>query len=238
MSEPTKLDKSTNAFKQFTESRTNMLHMITTLDAKNISTKRVYSEFIAEYSTHGTFGIDSYGFATKLHKLQYDTICEMKRLIDNRIYGEFYKLRKMMITFTSQQIVEPVNVERMNEISNKTSKYPKFKDIVDGDTLYSFDMTTDIFTDIVSLLRLLMTHMDAKHKQLVDSEKRTKRGMNIHNLVSAYRYDTNMLNEKINLYSSYVNTFVSYHTKYVERVVEKITALDLQISTDTVDAGV
>ena len=143
-----------------------------------------------------------------------------------------------MISFTTEQLVESVNLERMSEISNKTSRYPKFKDIVDGDTIYSFDTTTDIFADIVSLLRLLMTHMEARAKQLADSEARTKRGMNIHNLVSAYRYETNVLNEKISLYSRYAETFVSYHTKYVERVAEKITALDSQISTDAVDAGV
>jgi hypothetical protein len=231
-------DELLKSFQTFAGLRENMIENMTALNTKHATMKRVYSEFIAEHSTRGTFGIDSYGFATKLHKLQFDTICEMKRLIDNRIYGEFYKLRKMMIAFASEQIVESVNTERMNEISNKTSKYPKFKDIVDADTLYSFDMTTDIFADIVSLLRILMTHMEAKSKQLADSESRTKKGMNVHNLVSAYRYDTNMLNEKISLFSSYVTTFVSYHTKYVERVVEKVSALDGQISTDTVDAGV
>lgn len=215
-----------------------MIQKITALGAKTVTTKRVYSEFITKYSVDGTFGIDSYGFATKLHKLQFDTISEMKRLIDNRIYGEFYKLRKMILAFALEQIVKSANVERMREISNKTPKYPKFKDIVDADTLYSFDTTKDIFTDIMLLMGLLTAHMETKNKQLTNSEARTKQGMNIHNLVSAYRYDTNMLREKISLYSSYVDTFVSYHTKYVERVVEKITALDAQISTDSVDAGV
>ena len=232
---PDELGKS---FKTFTESRTAMTKSITTLDTKTIATKRVYSEFIATHSTHGTFGIDSYGFANKLHKLQFDTICEMKRLIDNRIYGEFYKLRKMMLEFATQHIVGDVSAERLVEISGKSTKYPKFKDIVDAETLYCFNLTTDIFADIMSLLRLLMSHMEARNKQLEDSEARTKRGMNIHNLVSAYRYETNVLSEKISLYSRYVETFVSYHTKYVARVAEKITALNSQISTDAVDAGV
>jgi hypothetical protein len=217
--------------------RFNMETSITKLDTKTMTTKRVYSEFIATHSTHGTFGIDSYGFANKLHKLQFDTICEMKRLIDNRIYGEFYKLRKMMIDFATQHIVGDVNADRLAEISGKTAKYPKFKDIVDGETIYNFDMTTDIFTDILSLLRLLMNHMETRSKQLADSEARTKRGMNIHNLVSAYRYETNVLNEKISLFSQYAETFIAYHTKYVNRVVEKVTVLDSQISLDAVDAG-
>ena len=238
MSNPIGPDELTSAFKTFTSSRTDMIEKMTALDIKNSATKRIYSEFISGHSTHGTFGIDSYGFATKLHKLQFDTICEMRRLIDNRIYGEFFKLRKVMISFTLDQMVENANMERLNEISNKTSRYPKFKDIVDGDTFYSFDTTTDIFTDIVAILRILVSHMEMKSKQLVDSEANIKKGMNIHNLVSAYRYDTNMLNEKIRLYSSYVDTFVSYHTKYVERVVEKIGTLDSQISTDTIDVRV
>ena len=234
-------DELNQSFKSFTESRTNMVASVETLDTKTIATKRVYSEFIVAHSTHGTFGIDSYGFANKLHKLQFDTICEMKRLIDNRIYGEFYKLRKMMIEFATQHIVGDVNAERLAErlaeISAKSAKYPKFKDIVDGETLYCFNMTSDIFADIVSLLRLLMSHMEARAKQLADSEARTKKGMNIHNLVSAYRYETNVLSEKISLYSRYAETFVSYHTKYVVRVAEKITALDSQIVTDAVDVG-
>jgi hypothetical protein len=207
-----------------------MLESTTKLAEDTAASKKIYTDFIQSHSSStNLFGADSYGFANKIHQLQIDTIHEMIRLVDNRLYGELYKLRRVILAFTSDHVPE-----RVTQVSENSSIYTKYKDIVDSSTTYPFDTTALIFADIVSLVHILDTLCEERSSVLADGEKSTARGMNVHHLVASCRYETNILSEKIVLYRGYIDTFITYHSKYVERISEKVKALETQIQDDLI----
>jgi hypothetical protein len=138
-------------------------------------------------------------------------------------------LRRVILAFTSDHVPE-----RVTQVSENSSIYTKYKDIVDSSTTYPFDTTSLIFADIVSLVNILDTLFRERTSILSDGEKSTARGMNVHHLVASCRYETNILSEKIVLYRGYIDTFIAYHSKYVERISEKVKALETQIRDDLI----
>ena len=67
------------------------------------SIKENYIKFIKKESKH-YFGLDSVHFQNKLIELEYENILKMYNYINNRIYGDYYKLFVLMKTYLKDKL--------------------------------------------------------------------------------------------------------------------------------------
>ena len=68
--------------------------------------KTYYQEFMSRNSDKSMliFGLDSFHFQHKLINFEFDNMRQFFRLVNNRMYGDYYKLLKIMREFISTHI--------------------------------------------------------------------------------------------------------------------------------------
>ena len=110
--------------------------------------KKNYTRYIKK-ERQNYFGLDSFHFQNKIIDIEYDSLIELYHLIDNRIYGDYYKLFVMMVEYLKKNLLND-QYDKIKELSN-LQKYPTYKDL-DNYKKYDFDIINSIHQDLVSII--------------------------------------------------------------------------------------
>lgn len=200
------------------------------LNIKDISKKLIeyYHEFIKEYkSTIFIFGIDSLYFQNKLIENQLDSLLKLYNFILNRIYCEYYKLYKLIITFINENLN---NNEIMNNI-NKRNNFPKYNDL-DIYKVYDFVLIINLQEEINNIFSLLNNVLMEKKQLLSNHNMKKNIGLNIDNFVSTYSFEVVKFEDQIKLFDNYLNFFYNIHFKNLNRFLTKVKLFCTQINND------
>ena len=82
------------------------------------------------------------------------------KMIDNRIYCDYYKLNKSLIKYLLEVI------KNKNLTSNFENKdYPAYKDL-DYNEDYNFELTIEIYNDNIQILELLNNEYNLREKKI------------------------------------------------------------------------
>lgn len=98
--------------------------------------------------------------------------------------------------------------------------------------MYSFDMTTNMFSDIISFILSLIDLSKTHNLELINFEGRGNMGLNIGNFLHTISYKNSILNEQILLFINYCEFFLQLHTKYYTRFITKLKIMFGQINHD------
>jgi hypothetical protein len=164
-----------------------------------------------------TSGLDSFHFQNKLIQLEYDNMKNVFNFIDNRVYCEYYKLHRMLFDFIGKEIKDKAIVDKLL-ITYK--KYPIYKDL-EPTKIYDFNITIEINNTIQNAIEILKDYLSEKKEELSDEKKRSEIGINIHSIIHEQLYNNIILEERINMFENYLNTFNSHHSKYFSRLTIK-----------------
>ena len=82
-------------FDELKSLRLNIKKCIEKIKARNEELKENYKQYIGRESEE-FFGLDSFQFQIRMMKLEYENIYKMYVFLENRIYGDYYKL--LMVT--------------------------------------------------------------------------------------------------------------------------------------------
>ena len=93
--------------------RTNIKKMIEKIKQRSDELKKNYSQYIT-HESDDFFGLDSFQFQIKMMKLEYENIYQMYIFLENRIYGDYYKL----IMVIKNYIVTNLRKKRYKKIKN------------------------------------------------------------------------------------------------------------------------
>ena len=74
--------------------RDSVLNLLTNLDTKVTRLKSIYAELMKTTIQDNNSSLDSFHFQTKLIMLELENSNTIFTIIDNRIYGDYYKLYK------------------------------------------------------------------------------------------------------------------------------------------------
>ena len=150
----------------------------------------------------------------------------MFKIIDNRIYGDYYKLFKILINYLSE------NIKNKNLVSQFENKdYKVYKDLNNLQD-YEFSSTTEIYNDIVQIIDILHTELTEREHKLAMQKIKQESGLNIHTLTSKVNYNNNYLKNHIILFTDNIETFNSFHKRYLIRFLLKTKLFYGQINTD------
>lgn len=215
MEKPTAL----NNFQGVKQLRIDLNHIFDEIDSKLKILIQMYQELIKTHQDRNyTIGMDSFLFQNKLMQMEYDNMKDVFNFIDNRIYGEYYKLHRMLYDFIYKEIKDKSIVDKLS-ISHK--KYPSYKDL-EPTKIYDFHITDEINNTIHNAIQELKEHLSVQKEEMNDEKRRSEMGLNIHSIIHEQLYNNIILEERIHMFENYLNTFISHHSKYFSRLTLKL----------------
>ena len=142
------MDSIKTQFDQIKEVRLKIKQSIAKIDDIKDSIKENYKQYITR-ETQYYFGLDSFHFQNKAIELEHANVLELYHFIDNRIYGDYYKLFSMIVTELKTHLQESQldNVKEIKHLQN----YPIYKDL-EPFKKYDFDLINQIHQDIIVVL--------------------------------------------------------------------------------------
>jgi hypothetical protein len=228
-----RLLKVKNVFDDVKGMRSEIGNLFEGLDARITKLKDVYKDFIKNTNAIKSpdvkpfiFSLDSFYFQTSLLEREFNYLKDYKTIIINRMYGEYYKLFKLINVYVERSHID----NKLNEIL-KNKKYPKYDDLDDSKE-YDFNLIVQVNEDIMNIVNYLINILKEKELALTHYTTNQDYGLNVDNFVSTYNYEVIVLREQINLYEKYLEFFYKVHQKLLRCLIMKINMLEAQITTD------
>tara|TARA_B100001175_G_scaffold223322_1_gene190263 strand:- start:1496 stop:2821 length:1326 start_codon:yes stop_codon:yes gene_type:complete len=215
-----------NNFNDIKNLRQSCINLMKSLAEKIDILKIIYDELLRNNLDETETGLDSFHFQTKLIILELQNNQHMFKIIDNRIYGDYYKLFKILINYISE------NIKNKNLVSQFENKdYKVYKDLNSLED-YEFSSTTEIYNDVIQIIDIFHTELTEREHKLAMQKIKQESGLNIHTLTSKVNYNNNYLKNHIMLFTDNIETFNSFHKRYLIRFLLKTKLFYGQINTD------
>ena len=219
-----------NNFNDIRNLRESIINLMKSLGDKVETLKVIYNELITNNINEMDRGLDSFHFQTKLINLELDNYQKTFKIIDNRIYGDYYKLFKQVSKFLlDSEHMLTINKTILQQYENKD--YEVFKDL-DNIHGYDFDSTCDIYNDIIQIIDILQNELLEREHKLVLQKIKRQSGLYIDNLISNVNYNNNYIKNNIVLFNDNANIFNSFHKTYLTRFLVKTKLFHGQINYD------
>ena len=171
------------------------------------------------------FCLDSFYFQYKTLMIEMDNLARNASSINNRMYGDYYKLYNIILMQTAEA---NINIRGLAE---DFKKYTPYKDL---EPFHEYKMTDIIalHTDILKLVQYLYTHFASKEETISGYTENTRGGMSISSFLHTLGYENTLLREQIALYASYLTFFHTSQKGYLVKLFRKIQDFQTEIDED------
>lgn len=199
-----------------------------TLDKKIQQIQSMYSDFIHSNKEQlFVFSLDAFHFQSKLLDLEYEDMNRMFLSITNRMYCDYYKLFKIMVEYTKENIPD----KKLAELIKVHDNFPVYKDL-EPFKQYDFQLIQSLHEIILVILTYIHTFITNKEHDLKVYQTKNQTGLNIDSFVSTFSFNTIMMNQRAALFINYIEFFHKSHTKYLKRFMMKMNLMLSQLNTD------
>jgi len=219
-----------NNFNDIKNLRENSINLMKSLGDKIETLKIIYNELIKNNLDETDTGLDSFHFQTKLINLELENYQTTFKIIDSRIYGDYYKLfRKVTKFLNDNDHILTLNKNIIQQFENKD--YQVFKDLNHIQD-YDFNTTSEIFNDIIQVIDILHNELLEREHKLDMQKIKQQSGLNIDTLICKVKYNNKYLNNHILLFNENIEIFNNFHKKYLIRFLLKTKLFYGQINID------
>ena len=185
------------------------------IEKKLAALNKIYLNLVKTHiNSSFLMGLDSFYFQNQLIIVNFDHLKNIFAIIENRMYGEYSKLYKMVQDYIRLELRDP----RVMEKTNIKKAYPIYKDL-EPQKKYEVTITYELQQNIVQNITELYQHLALKETELNNDAEQSDMGINIENIVNTQRYANSLVNERINLFIRYLDVFQTHHTKYFTRLL-------------------
>ena len=195
------------------------------------SIKENYIKFIKKESKH-YFGLDSVHFQNKLIELEYENILKMYNYINNRIYGDYYKLFVLMKTYLKDKL-STNQYKCIKEFQKNT--YPVYKDL-DVYKAYDFDIINNIHEDVINITKNVEAFWEQNKEIIKENQTSLYSGINIDNYIINQLHINEELRNTNNLHEQYISVYHKFHNNLLNNFLEKINVFFDQINIHIEDS--
>lgn len=206
--------------------RESIIFLLDNLNAKVLTLKSIYKDLLSNNTSHA-FGLDSLHFQAKIINIECSHKDLIFKTIDNRIYGDYYKLYQLIINYVNKNITD----KKILQLCDNCKHYNVYKDL-DNTKIYNFSETIEIHKDIMQIIDALLNDLSSKDHELQMEDNKRKSGLNIDNFINSHSYNNNLFRQHIFLYINYVKVFHKFHIKYLHRFNIKTKIFYGQINSD------
>lgn len=178
------------------------------------------------------FGLDSFHFQNKVLTLEFNNMMKLYQFIDNRIYGDYYKLFTQIEVFLKKHL-KSKQYEKIKELKN-IDKYPTYKDLEVYKT-YDFDTINNIHQDIIVIIACVKDVYKDNEKFIKDDMKKLSLGLNIDNYIINSQYKNMVLLTSNNKFENYLQVYHKYHFELLYKFHEKLSLCYQHINHNPTD---
>jgi hypothetical protein len=172
---------------------------------------------------HSMFGIDTFLFQHKLIEIEYANVLAIFKMIDNRIYYEYYKLYTMVQEYIKKEFSKKSAAGNdITQIMQK--KFQPYKHL-DSSKEYDISNTTEMQSIITDTLKHMCVFLEKRESVLKENRKQIKKGINIDTLIHTQNYHNAMIRSNITMFTQYLHTFNSHHTSYLTSLLHRSTVI-------------
>ncbi|MBI96608.1 hypothetical protein CL656_05630 [bacterium] len=165
------------------------------------------------------FGLDSFHFQNKVLDLEFNNMMKLYQFIDNRIYGDYYKLFSQIEIFSKKNLKQK-QYEKIKELKN-IEKYPIYRDL-EQFKCYDFDTINNIHQDIIVIIASIKDLYKDNEKLIKEDMKNLSTGLNIDNYIINSQYKNMVLLTTNNKFESYLQVYHKYHYDLLFKFREKL----------------
>jgi hypothetical protein len=160
------------------------------------------------------FCLDSFYYQYKLYSIEMENITKFITLLNNRMYGDYYKLYNIIILQFKEK-----NVDFSGIIAKK--KHVPYKDL-EPTIEYNIDVIEEIHNDILQVIENIHQYCLEKEKKISEYNEQSMYGFSITSFINTLEYENSVMREQITLYCNYVNFFHNIQRDNLLRLYSKI----------------
>lgn len=172
------------------------------------------------------FCLDSFYFQYKTLVIQMEDLCKHVTHINNRMYGDYYKLYNIILLQTTES-----NIEVRSIAAGFHKKYQPYKDLEPFHE-YKLSDIMGLHADILKIMNYLFQHYSGKEETVLSYSDNTKVGMSITSFLQTLEYENTLIREQIGLYVNYLTFFHNSQKIYLTKIYEKIRGFQQEIETE------
>jgi len=199
-------DKLVAAFQNLLTVQKEIMGKKTVLSTKLNSLKDTYSQLVKTNSKKiFLFCLDSFYFQYKILTIEMDNINRFSSLINNRMYGDYFKLYNIMLT----------QMQDRSEVGS--TAYPVYKEL-EPFLEYKMSDIIHLHRDILRLLHFLHKKFNDKQVHIQNYSDEINVGRSITSFLHTHEYENTLLREQIMLYVNYLEFFHTTQTSYMTKL--------------------
>ena len=218
-------DKLKNSFESIKDFKNDIENVLKYILNKSELLENMYNDCLKQIDNIDNYKIslDTFKFQTKLINIEYDNYSKIYYIFFNRMYGDYYKLYKNLVTYIKNEVKE------FKIIVN--NEYPKYKDL-DMNIEYSFNLIDKIYSEILSIILELSNFCLKENYLIKDIEKKQNNGININNFLHEKKYNIVIVEQKIKFYYEVLEGYVNFQLKFCKRLYLKLKLIYSQLCYD------
>lgn len=217
-----------NNFEKLKSIRLNIKKIFDSLETLKQKLKGIYLDYIEQNKKNDyTFGLDALHFQNMLIDLEYDNMDKLYKIIDNKMYCEYYKLFKLICKYVEENTAE----KKILDVCKTKTQFPIYKDL-EQFKVYEFNLINELHHNILQLLDEMIIIYKNKQHELETDQMKSRYGLNLDNYIFTLSYKNETIFQNVKLFTRYLQSYHKYHTLYLTRLDIKLRLMWGQMNED------
>jgi hypothetical protein len=162
------------------------------------------------------FCLESLFFQYKILNLEMENYQKSASLIQNRIYGDYYKLYNMMTIQCKEN-----NIDISNSYTSSETAFPLYKDI-DPFFKYRIEDVVMVHDKILEIVGIMDDLSTKKTENIRHHRENVDVGFSLRIFLQTLEYENILIKGQIRLHVDYIQFYHSSQRTYLEKLVKKI----------------
>lgn len=198
----------------------------TEIEEKISKFKDIYNELVKNNSSKVfLFCLDSLFFQYKLLNLEFENYHKTIALLQNRMYGDYYKLYNVILLQCKENSIS------LDISGNNPEDLPVYKDI-DPFFKYKLEDITLVHERILSIIQRLDQLYNDKTENIKNHRKNIEVGFSLLIFIHTLEYEKDILKGQMLLYMNYMYFYHVSHEKYLSKLLKKLEDYDIDLNTN------
>lgn len=171
------------------------------------------------------FCLDSFYFQYKTLSVELDNMDRFITMINNRMYGDYYKLYNIILLETCKTDAQ------IQSLQDEFKKFTPYKEL---DPFHEYDKEEMelLHKKILSILNHLYIKFIKKEQEIVEYGQITTLGMGVGNFMQTLSFETTIHKEQLLLYVNYLKFFHQSQEKYLKKLFVQIVSFMKEVEED------
>ena len=218
-------------FQDIIQIQYEILNKRSALTSRLSELKILYSDLVKKNTKKiFLFCLDSFYFQYKTLVVEMDNLNRHISMMNNRIYGDYYKLYHIIITQTA---AANINVDA---ITSQFQKYTPYRDLEPFHE-YKMEDTIQLHGDILRMVNHLYAHHLSKERDILMYSEKVSSGISVGNFMQTLCYENTLFREQILLYVNYISFFHNSHNTRSSKLLQRINSFYNEIEEDILNNG-